>query len=282
MVKSYGGGFDEVLSLDISDDGGFSVKVQPVTKGQASGQWVRVGKPQDARQHSTSPDAREMATGPVARLMYQPAEQVSYTEGRADGKPFPNAPDRGVKPVAAPAPAPASTKESAPEIPVSETDKGNPAPSANTIVTEDAADRARALLRKKLGNINSGLDPEVLQAGITLAAYHVERGARKFSAYAKAMVADLGGIVKPYLQSWYMAMRSDPAYTGLRDGMDKASAVEDLTAEQIDAMVSEPAKAEPAPAEPPAEATEKPARNEAEIELRKRVSVLESLRRCIG
>lgn len=123
---------------------------------------------------------------------------------------------------------------------------GSTKPSTNTIVSDDAAERARALLRKKLGNINSGLDPEVLQAGITLAAYHVERGARKFSAYAKAMVDDLGDIVKPYLQSWYMAVRSDPRAVDMKASMDKASAVEDLTAADIDAMVAPQTEAKPA------------------------------------
>lgn len=112
-----------------------------------------------------------------------------------------------------------------------------PAPageSTNTLVTDDAAERARAILRKKLGGtLNSGIDPELLQAGITLAAYHVERGARKFAAYARAMVDDLGDMVKPYLQSWYMAMRSDPAYASLRPDMDKASIVEELDIEQV-------------------------------------------------
>lgn len=107
--------------------------------------------------------------------------------------------------------------------------------SANTLVTEDAAERARAVIRAKLrGNtLNSGVDPELLQAGITLAAYHVERGARKFAAYARAMVDDLGDSVKPYLQSWYMAARADPSYAALRADMDKASAVEDLDVDQV-------------------------------------------------
>jgi hypothetical protein len=39
--------------------------------------------------------------------------------------------------------------------------------------------------------------------GITLAGYHIEKGARTFAAYAKAMIDDLGESVKPYLKSWY-------------------------------------------------------------------------------
>jgi hypothetical protein len=112
VVGGYGG-FDEVLSYSppSSPGGAWSVKVQHVTKGQASGQWVRVGKPQDARMHSTQPEERQLKNGPIARLTYEAGELVSYTEGRPDGQPFKNAPDRGVPPVAAePAPAVAADK----------------------------------------------------------------------------------------------------------------------------------------------------------------------------
>lgn len=98
VVKSYGG-HAEVLSYTppTTPGGTWSVRVHAVTKGQASGQWVRIGKPQDARQHSTQPEPRELKAGPVARLLHQQGELVIYTEGRADGRPFPNAPDRGLK-----------------------------------------------------------------------------------------------------------------------------------------------------------------------------------------
>jgi len=111
-----------------------------------------------------------------------------------------------------------------------------PAASANTIFTEDAAAAARARLKAKLGRLTSGLDPETLMDGITLAGYHVEKGARTFAAYARAMVDDMGNAVKPYLQQWYMALRADPKAGPLRDDMDKASAVEDL---DIDAVLSD-------------------------------------------
>ena len=61
--------------------------------------------------------------------------------------------------------------------------------------------------------------------GITLAGYHIEKGARTFAAYAKAMVEDLGDAVKPYLKSWYMGVRYDPRASGF-DGMSSAAEVE--------------------------------------------------------
>ncbi|MGB0467072.1 MAG: strawberry notch C-terminal domain-containing protein [Pontibacterium sp.] len=97
--------------------------------------------------------------------------------------------------------------------------------SANTIFTEDAAEKARELLKRKLGQLNSGLDPEMFQAGITLAGYHIEKGTRSFSAYARAMIEDMGEGIKPYLKQFYMGVKYDPRAANL-DGMDDASVVD--------------------------------------------------------
>lgn len=103
----------------------------------------------------------------------------------------------------------------------------NPKASTNTIFTEDAAEKARALLRKKLGQLNAGIDPEILQAGITLAGYHIEKGARSFAAYAKEMTEDMGDLVKPYLKSWYMGVKFDPRAADF-DGMSTSAEVENF------------------------------------------------------
>lgn len=98
VVKGYGG-FDEVLEYRAPEKPGgeWRVRVHAVQQDIDRG-WQRIGKPQDARWHATEPDARELAAGPVARLDYTPGASVQYTEPRADGQPFANAPDRGVKP----------------------------------------------------------------------------------------------------------------------------------------------------------------------------------------
>lgn len=109
-----------------------------------------------------------------------------------------------------------------------------PEVSSNTVFTEDAAAAARALLKKKLGGqLNSGLDPEVMQAGITLAGYHIEKGARSFTAYAKAMIEDLGEAVKPYLKSWYVAIKLDPRAAGFAGDMDGMAEVEAADVESV-------------------------------------------------
>jgi diguanylate cyclase (GGDEF)-like protein len=118
--------------------------------------------------------------------------------------------------------------------------KAKPAAPANTIFTEDAAEKARAILRAKLGQLNTGIDPEIVQAGITLAGYHIEKGARTFSAYAKAMLADLGEIVRPYLKSWYVAVKLDPRAAGL-EGMDSLASVEAADLEKAAAAPAKPA-----------------------------------------
>lgn len=119
-----------------------------------------------------------------------------------------------------------------------------PKPSTNTVFTEDAAAAARAILKKKLsGQLNSGIDPEVLQAGLTLAGYHIEKGARSFTAYAKAMIEDMGDMVKPYLKSWYLGIRFDPRAAAFSGDMTSASEVEahDVDTQDTDAAAHEAA-----------------------------------------
>lgn len=127
-----------------------------------------------------------------------------------------------------------NAKESAPEIPVSETGKGKPEPSTNTVFTEDAAAAARARLKAKLGRLQAGIDPETLMDGITLAGYHIEKGARTFAAYARAMVDDLGDAVKPYLKSWYLGVAFDPRAKAFNGEMSSA---ENVAALDVDAVL---------------------------------------------
>jgi N12 class adenine-specific DNA methylase len=82
----------------------------------------------------------------------------------------------------------------------------------NKLFTADKVAAARARLKSKLGTLNSGIDPEILVDGMTIAGAYIEAGVRDFSAYAKAMVEDLGDGVKPYLLSFWEGAR---AYPGL-------------------------------------------------------------------
>ena len=109
----------------------------------------------------------------------------------------------------------------------------------NKIFTEEAANAARERLKAKLGRLNSGIDPETMLDGITLAGYHIEKGARTFAAYAQAMIGDLGEAVKPYLKSWYMGVKYDPRAASF-EGMDKAA---DVEAHDVDKLAPSPAPA---------------------------------------
>lgn len=97
----------------------------------------------------------------------------------------------------------------------------------NKFFTKEKADAARERLRKKFLRIGGGipLDPEMVRDGIDLAGYHIERGARTFAAYAKAMIEDLGDAVRPYLKSWYAAVKLDPNGSTF-EGMDGLADVE--------------------------------------------------------
>ena len=66
-------------------------------------------------------------------------------------------------------------------------------------------------MRKKLlGQMNIGFDPEILAIGTEMAVYHLEKGSRKFAEYAKAMIADLGDSIRPYLKAFYNGARDLP------------------------------------------------------------------------
>ena len=121
------------------------------------------------------------------------------------------------------------------ENPTAEAQGGGVTVTPNTIVTDADAEKARQILRRKLGQLNVGIDPEAMQAGITLALYHIEKGARTFAAYTKAMIADLGEMVRPYLKSWYMGAKFDPRASAL-EGMSTSAEVE---AADVNAMSEE-------------------------------------------
>ena len=83
-------------------------------------------------------------------------------------------------------------------------------PSGNRIVTDERYEELKRRMRAKLEQLNMGIDPEMLAIGTEMAVYHIEKGARKFAEYAKAMIADLGDAVRPYLKSFYNGARDLP------------------------------------------------------------------------
>lgn len=91
----------------------------------------------------------------------------------------------------------------------------------------------RARLKAKLNRLNSGIDPDMLMDGIILSGYHIEKGARTFAAYARAMIGDLGDGVKPYLKSWYMASKYDPRMAGM-EGLDDPATMDAVNLDSLE------------------------------------------------
>jgi N12 class adenine-specific DNA methylase len=83
--------------------------------------------------------------------------------------------------------------------------------SGNRLVTDERYAELRERMRKKLlGQMNIGIAPEILAIGTEMAVYHLEKGSRKFAEYAKAMIADLGDSIRPYLKAFYNGARDLP------------------------------------------------------------------------
>ena len=83
--------------------------------------------------------------------------------------------------------------------------------SGNRLVTDERYAELRERMRKKLlGQMNIGIDPEILTIGTEMAVYHLEKGSRKFAEYAKAMIVDLGDSIRPYLKAFYNGARDLP------------------------------------------------------------------------
>lgn len=83
--------------------------------------------------------------------------------------------------------------------------------SGNRLVTDERYAELRERMRKKLlGQMNIGIDPEILAIGTEMAVYHLEKGSCKFAEYATAMIADLGDAIRPYLKAFYNGARDLP------------------------------------------------------------------------
>ncbi len=89
------------------------------------------------------------------------------------------------------------------------------------LVSDSRMEELKERMRKKLGGqMNMGVDPEILAIGAELAVGYIERGATKFADYAKQMVGDLGDTIRPYLKSFYNAVRDMPEAESYVEQMD--------------------------------------------------------------
>lgn len=128
-------------------------------------------------------------------------------------------------------------------VPVSEKEtttnaEDTPAKS-NNIVSDERYQELKNRLKQKLGQLNSGIDPEIIAIGAEMAVYHIERGAVKFADYCKAMVDDLGDVIRPYLKSFYSSARYMPQsiVNGLSERMSPDSEVSQFDVTNFDKSV---------------------------------------------
>lgn len=110
---------------------------------------------------------------------------------------------------------------------------------SNNIVSDERYQELKNRLKQKLGQLNSGIDPEIIAIGAEMAVYHIERGAVKFADYCKAMVDDLGDVIRPYLKSFYSSARYMPQSieNGLSERMSPDSEVSQFDVTNFDKSV---------------------------------------------
>lgn len=91
--------------------------------------------------------------------------------------------------------------------------------SGKRLVSNERYEELKKRMRSKLGQLNLGVDPEMLAIGAEMAVYHIENGARAFGAYAKEMISDLGDAIRPYLKAFYNGARDLPEMAELSSEM---------------------------------------------------------------
>lgn len=106
----------------------------------------------------------------------------------------------------------------------------------NKLFTADKVEAARARLRSKINQINSGPDPEVLMDGMTITGAYIEAGIRDFAHYAGQMVGDFGEGIRPYLLSFWEAVRHYPGLDtqGMTPTAEAARIADALASENAD------------------------------------------------
>ena len=128
----------------------------------------------------------------------------------------------------------------------------------NKLVTSERYEELKRQMRAKLGQLNTGFDPEILAIGTQMAAFHVEAGARRFADYARRMLADLGEAIRPYLKPTYVGALHMPGMEEYTAQMDTYSDVMHFDLDSLDKPQSAAGQgAAPSPAIVPAANTQR-------------------------
>lgn len=120
------------------------------------------------------------------------------------------------------------------------TAKDKSASDNNRLVTDERYEDLKRRMREKLGGqMNIGVDPEILAIGTEMAVYHIEKGAREFVDYAKGMINDLGDSIRPYLKAFYNGARDLPEMAKLSKEMDRYEDVSRFDVANLDKPVKD-------------------------------------------
>ena len=97
-------------------------------------------------------------------------------------------------------------------IAILNTSPTNPANQGQfNLVSDDRMAELKERLRRKLGGqMNIGIDPEILSIGLEIAVGHLDRGIKSFTDFARIMINDLGDTIRPYLKAFYNGARDLP------------------------------------------------------------------------
>jgi N12 class adenine-specific DNA methylase len=191
-------------------------EVEEVARAEEAA-WSAAEKPTDA--HAAAHAELERRIERKREALGDAAPAAEAATNVADQNPIKNAP---------------ASNDEAPTEPTPPT--GTDRFAGNKLFTADKVEAARARLRSKLSGaqLNSGIDPEVVMDGMTIAGAYIEAGVRDFAAYAKAMTDDLGDAVKPYLLSFWEAARNYPGLDteGMTSVQDSKRLHDELIASQ--------------------------------------------------
>ncbi|KAA6321168.1 hypothetical protein EZS27_029151, partial [termite gut metagenome] len=116
------------------------------------------------------------------------------------------------------------TAEAVSETPASDEPAPKPAGSEfganNTVITKDRFEELKRQAKAKMGNLNVGIDPELMTITAQMMMYYIEGGIRKFADISSAMISDLGEGIKPYLKGTYEYARMMPGMEPFISEMD--------------------------------------------------------------
>lgn len=103
------------------------------------------------------------------------------------------------------------------------------------IVSDSRMEELKKRLKAKLfGQLNVGVDPEILAIGAEMAVGYLERGVTKFADFAKTMIEEVGDFMRPYLKSFYNAVRDMPEAQEYAGEMDDYQTVSNFDVNNFD------------------------------------------------